>query len=660
MSERKLPFVNPVILSLALSFLWAGTQAAGTQAAVPVSLPGAVPSVLAAGSEDGLPLKDVRVDANKQIVFVFSTTGAMPPSPRITELDSTRLVLDFQGVGLDGNIPLSDELTQRISRAVPGVKSVRYGMVLNSKVPILRFNFEVFEGSNFKARVAKQEDGAVTISLKDDWGSGTAQIAQALQSQNDDASSSAYDAYFQQFKAQKKETSTMGEEWGARKGSINELPGGKAVVKPITTKSAWITGMFRRGADKSTALAQAAKPVAQSAPPAAKPEPTETVAPVETPVTPAVTESEAQAPANLQTAPRAQASAPVESAAETPVRTETPALTGNAPAGDAVSMDATTPDTSLAPAAPLSAQQQEQQAVQQTEQQGDKSGWESAEKPVETPKPAVAAATVATPASNPRHVVQKPVAKPVTKPVTKVAVKPVALAADEMQEAPRQDAVEQPIEKAESNPEVNAAESSENPGENPRVKARRLFNKAVDDHLHGRLTEAIAGYKAALAINTELSDAHSNLGLAYNQQHNYASALSEFRKALAVNASDAITYNGIGAALRAEKDITGAIKQWETAVRLDPKLAVAHYNLGTAYESQGELDRALVSYDNAIKNDSRLGEAYYRMGLILQKRHRLDEAKEHFRKSLKLSGDSEYSKDARDRLALLDKKPLTK
>ncbi len=187
-------------------------------------------------------------------------------------------------------------------------------------------------------------------------------------------------------------------------------------------------------------------------------------------------------------------------------------------------------------------------------------------------------------------------------------------------------------------------------------QALALYNSAVKAHLSGNLAKAIADYKGALAANPELAEAHSNLGLIYNQQHQYPVAVSEFRKALAINPKDAITYNGIGAALRAQRDLLGAIKNWQTAVSLNPKLATAHYNLGVAYELQRDYDKALASYDEAVKCDYRLGEAYYRMGLILERRHRNDEAKAKFKAALKAGENSEYSADARQQIALLEGK----
>ncbi len=225
--------------------------------------------------------------------------------------------------------------------------------------------------------------------------------------------------------------------------------------------------------------------------------------------------------------------------------------------------------------------------------------------------------------------------------------------------AKRAQPAEEPQEMAEQNAPAKdeAAEEEQGPKKNAAEVARdaiSTYNSAVKLHLSGHLSEAIEEYQAALEANPELSQAHCNLGLIYNQQHEYAKAIQEFRKALAIDPKDAITYNGIGAAFRAQNDKEAAIKNWKTAISLDPKLATAHYNLGTVYELQKEYDRALESYTDAIKNDSRLGEAYYRSGLILARTKRTEEAKEMLSKAIKISKNAEYSEDARKRLALME------
>ena len=43
------------------------------------------------------------------------------------------------------------------------------------------------------------------------------------------------------------------------------------------------------------------------------------------------------------------------------------------------------------------------------------------------------------------------------------------------------------------------------------------------------------------------------------------------------------------------------------------------------------------------------------MGVILERKHQLDDASAQFKEALKISTDSDYSKDARDRLDALAK-----
>lgn len=202
----------------------------------------------------------------------------------------------------------------------------------------------------------------------------------------------------------------------------------------------------------------------------------------------------------------------------------------------------------------------------------------------------------------------------------------------------------------ESAPPVPAA-----PKKVDKEKAAEYYNRAVKNHLTGKLSLAIADYNAAIEANPELGQARCNLGLIYNQRHEYDKAISEFRKALAINPKDAFTYNGIGAALRAQKDYDGALKNWQTATSLKPDLATAHYNLGTVYEIKKDYDKAMVAYQDAIKNDYRLGEAYFRTGLILVRKNRLKEAKEQFKKSLEISEKAEYSETARQKIAIIEK-----
>ncbi len=187
-------------------------------------------------------------------------------------------------------------------------------------------------------------------------------------------------------------------------------------------------------------------------------------------------------------------------------------------------------------------------------------------------------------------------------------------------------------------------------------EAIQHYNKAVHLHLAGKLPEAITEYRLATISDPRLAEAHSNLGLIYNQQHKYDQAMSEFHKALAINPKDAITYNGVGAAMRAQRNMLAAVRNWQTAVSMDPNLASAHYNLGTAYEMDKDFEKALAEYKEAVKHDDQLGEAYYRMGLILQKMGNKTLAIEQFKQAIKVSQQADYGRDAQRQVNTLSQK----
>lgn len=61
------------------------------------------------------------------------------------------------------------------------------------------------------------------------------------------------------------------------------------------------------------------------------------------------------------------------------------------------------------------------------------------------------------------------------------------------------------------------------------------FHRADDLYRRGLITEAIAEYENALAINPNYADIRNHLGLAYSVQGMVAEAIAEFERALAIN-----------------------------------------------------------------------------------------------------------------------------
>lgn len=573
-------------------------------------------------------LKKISVDPNHRIIFEYASGGVKAP-PQLFEMPSPdhRLIIDLPGAAIDtATMPSADDLSAEVNKVFPAIKRVRFLTPIKD-VPTVRVAFDLAIPAKIKAEL-RILDGAVSLGLNEEY---TQPVTASVTAESEApapaaAAADVYSQYAKAMVAQNPEQPDDKGEWGPRKGSADELRGVTQGFKPLVSSAALNTPLIEP--NLNAVLPTAKKPTA-----------VETAAPAEVPN-------------------RAAASESASSVAETnaaPAATSDTANSGwNFATGDSqAKADApaplrdTTPDVQITAAAAAPAPSTIDEAAAAIEQEA-------------APAPVVKKAAAA-PAPVKRVVAAVPAQKAVqrTAPVARAAA-PAAEVQSEVAQA-EMPASSQPSEEPEkTSSETAAAEQPNNAdsnegGNNPKIQARRFFNKAVKEHLSGQVAQAIADYKAALVIDPELGDAHSNLGLAYNQQHNYANALAEFRKALAVNPSDAITYNGVGAALRAQKDVPGAIKNWETSVKLNPKLAVAHYNLGTAYESQGDLDRAMVSYENATRNDQRLGEAFYRMGLIMMKKHKSEEAKEQFKRALKISENSDYSEDARLKLAFISK-----
>ncbi|MBP9092849.1 tetratricopeptide repeat protein [bacterium] len=566
--------------------------------ALTVGLTGNLCLAAQAQSADTASLRKISVDPSRLIVFEYASGGVKAP-PQLFEMPSPdhRLIIDLPSTVIDtATMPSADDLSAEVNRVFPGIKRVRFLTPIKD-TPTVRVAFDLAIPAKIKAAL-RILDGAVSLGLNEEYTQPV--TAAAVESQP--AAAPAADVYSQYAKAlesQKPEQPDDKGEWGPRKGSADELKGVVKGFKPLVSSAALQTPLIQ--ADLNATLPVEKKPVVVAGADTA-------ASGWESAAGNGLSKTEATAPLR-DTTPDVQITASSSS----------PAPTSIAEAAEAIEKEtAAAPLTRAVAAAPV----QRVAPIQRT----------------------------------------APVARATASDVEQPQQSEVAMAQSqaESQAAPANEETDKPSEAAAAPETATPAEQSAsvdtNEGaNNPKIQARRFFNKAVKEHLSGQLAQAIADYKAALAIDPELGDAHSNLGLAYNQQHNYANALAEFRKALAVNPSDAITYNGVGAALRAQKDVPGAIKNWETSVKLNPKLAVAHYNLGTAYESQGDLDRAMVSYESATRNDQRLGEAFYRMGLIMMKKHKSEEAKEQFKRALKISENSDYSEDARLKLAVISK-----
>jgi serine/threonine-protein kinase len=142
----------------------------------------------------------------------------------------------------------------------------------------------------------------------------------------------------------------------------------------------------------------------------------------------------------------------------------------------------------------------------------------------------------------------------------------------------------------------------------------------------GQLDEAVRECRTAIDLDPNYAKAHSNLGNALREKGQLDEAVREYRTAIGLDPHYAPAHSNCGNTLRAKGQLEEAIRECRTAIDLDPKLASAHSNLGAALGDKGQLDEAVRECRTATDLDPKDAKAHNNLGNALYKKGQLDEA----------------------------------
>ncbi len=156
----------------------------------------------------------------------------------------------------------------------------------------------------------------------------------------------------------------------------------------------------------------------------------------------------------------------------------------------------------------------------------------------------------------------------------------------------------------------------------------------------GRVDEAIADARLALAAAPGDAEAHLTLGDALMREGQPSEAFAEYDRALRIQPGNAIAQNNLGNMLLQAGRIDEAVAHYEAALRTKPDFAKAHANLGDAYLRGGRADDALAEYGLALAEDPLSAEAHANLGTALAQKGRLGEAIAHFQRALEIDPGS--------------------
>ncbi|ACB62666.1 Tetratricopeptide TPR_2 repeat protein [Burkholderia ambifaria MC40-6] len=150
----------------------------------------------------------------------------------------------------------------------------------------------------------------------------------------------------------------------------------------------------------------------------------------------------------------------------------------------------------------------------------------------------------------------------------------------------------------------------------------------------GRLDDAIAHYRRAVALRPDYPEAHNNLGNALRDARDPAEAMQSCSRAIELRPGYAEAYNNLGNVLQDLGELDAAAASYGKAISFHPAYAEAHSNLGNVLRAQERHADAIVHYRRAIELNPALRVAHRGLAIALRATDDFDGALEHARAGL--------------------------
>jgi Tfp pilus assembly protein PilF/2-polyprenyl-3-methyl-5-hydroxy-6-metoxy-1,4-benzoquinol methylase len=173
----------------------------------------------------------------------------------------------------------------------------------------------------------------------------------------------------------------------------------------------------------------------------------------------------------------------------------------------------------------------------------------------------------------------------------------------------------------------------------PKVRIAELLDAAQQLKQQGKLDQAAARYRRALALDPDNAEIHYSLGNAFRLQSKMDEAAAHYQRALVLKPNFAEAHNNFGNVLRRQSKLDEAAAHYQRALTLKPNFAEAHINLGNLFQDQGRADEAESQYRRALALNPDFAEAHSNLANVLNRQGKLDEAVLEYQRALALKPD---------------------
>ena len=155
----------------------------------------------------------------------------------------------------------------------------------------------------------------------------------------------------------------------------------------------------------------------------------------------------------------------------------------------------------------------------------------------------------------------------------------------------------------------------------------------------GSFESAIDSFEKAIALNPKYSEAHYNLGVAFQRTHQLDSSIMCYEKAITLNHAYPSAHNNLGLIMLEKNQPDLAVKSFEWAVAYSPEYAEAYNNLGSAFQALNQFDLAKIQYKKSVSINQDYALAFNNLGNTCKSLGLQDEAINYYEEAIAINTD---------------------